>query len=100
MTEIVFIRINGSNLLFSTNSQQIFSPIEGLHLNYNGVLKEHPDLKGNPNWKQEAIKRLKEHLKLLSTEDEISNYVINELKKMGYLPKYKQRSGHRIEVLH
>ena len=96
INETVEVRIDNSNCLFRT--QQFggaLTPIENLRIDKNGALKEFPDLKDNPEWKQITIERFKEKMKGLKTEQERVNYVINDLKKYGYVPLYIQRAGHR-----
>jgi len=96
--EIIFIRITGSNVKFANNlSGSIWSSIEGLKLDKRGVMKEFPDLKDSLNWKQEAIARFKEMIRDKKNEQEISEYLIKELKKFGYTPKWKQLGGFRRE---
>jgi len=94
--EIVFIRIQGNHISFSSGSNgNLSSTIEGLKLNKAGVIKEHPDLKDREDWKEEAIKRFKELVKSFSNEEAVAEYVIQDLKKYGYTPKWKQKQGFR-----
>jgi hypothetical protein len=96
-TEIIEVRIDGVNCLFRTGTQgNLFVPINNLRLDKTGVIKEFPDLKDRDDWRSEAINRFKEKLKSLNTEDERVNYVVNDLKKFGYVPMYKQKAGHRV----
>ncbi len=100
VSEIIFIRINGYDINFSNSEYgNLSSPIEGLKLNYEGVCKEFPDLKNNHDWNGEAIKRFKEKIKSFKNEEEISNYLIEDLKKYGFVPKFKQKAGFRREVI-
>lgn len=92
--ETVAIIVDGNNLLFVDDSGST-TTIQGLRLNYDGVIKEHPDLEENEDWRLEAIKRLKEYIKKKSTEMEKINYVKDELNKFGYEPLFYQRAGHR-----
>lgn len=97
-SDIIEVRINGNHILFRTNQTSgMFATIENLQLNYNGVIKEHPDLKDKDNWKEEAIKRFKEKIKNMTTEIEKVKYVVEDLQKFGYKPLYKQREGFRVE---
>ena len=94
--EKIEIRIDGTNCLFRT--QQFggaFATIEGLKLDYKGVIKEHPDLKDKETWKEEAIKRFKNKLKEYKTEEERMKYIKKDLEKYGYIPLYEQKQGHR-----
>jgi len=101
-TEIVLVRINGRNVTFGANispNNPVMTTIDGLRLSKAGVIKEFPDLKDNPNWQQEAIARFKDKIRSFNTEEEIWKYVIDDLKKFGYIPKYKQVAGYRREVI-
>ncbi len=80
--------------MFADTSGQI-TTIEGLKLNYAGVIKEHPDLKDNDDWRKEATKRLKKHMKNLTSEKAKMEYIKDELTKHGYDAMYYQRAGHR-----
>ena len=96
---MVIVKVLGHNILFSnstTNFQQ-YAPIEGIGLKKAGILKEHPDLEGlEPGeMRIEAIKRFKEHIKTLETQDKIKEYVITEFKKMGYTLKMVHKEGFR-----
>jgi len=96
MGEVVEVRITNSNCIFRTSQfGGQFAPIEGLRLDKKGVIREFPDLIDKENWREEAIKRFKDKMKSYSTEDEQANYVINDLKKYGYMPQYLQKSGYR-----
>jgi len=99
-SEIIEVRISGTQCLFKTGQfGGGFAPIEGLKLSKHGVVKEFKDLENRDDWKEEAIKRFKEKLKGMSTEMERTNYVIKDLSKFGYVPRYLQRAGHRIKKL-
>ncbi len=100
ISEFVFIRIRGHDITFSTSIQQgIFSTIDGMKLNYEGVIKEHPDLKDKDDWNKQVIERFKEKIKSYDTEKQISDYIIKELKSIGYTPKYRKKQGFRKEVI-
>ena len=99
-TEIILIRIAGTDIRFATSMQNnIWCPIDGLKLSKDGAIKQFPDLNGKDNWKEETIKRFKEHISKMKNEREIANYVIDDLKRYGYIPKYKQEAGFRKEKL-
>ena len=70
-------------------------PIDQLKIDKSGSIKEHPDLKDDKEWKEKTIKRFKEKIRQLKSETERTKYVIDDLKKYGYVPKYMQRVGHR-----
>jgi hypothetical protein len=94
--EIIYIRIDGHNVHFSNSTfGAVETSIDGLKLNKSGVLKEYPDLKDNDNWKEIAIERFKEVINAMKTEDAIAEYIIEDLKKYGYVPKWKQKAGFR-----
>ena len=98
--EVIFIRINNHDIRFSNSTYGTYLvPIDGLNLNHAGVVKEFPDLDLRDDWKEEAIKRFKEKISKMESEEQISNYIIEDLKKYGYVPKYKQRVGFRKEIL-
>ena len=95
-TEIIEVRIDRTNCLFRTG-QTGFVTIDNLRLDKSGVIKEFPDLEDKDNWREEAVKRFKDKLKELNTEDERVKYVVEDLKKYGYVLMYKQKQGHRVE---
>lgn len=69
--------------------------IDGLQLSYEGVVKQHPDLKDVSNWREVAVKRFKQKISKMKNEEEISKYLIKDLSKFGYVPEQKQKNGHR-----
>lgn len=96
--EVVDIRINGHHILFrSSKWGNGFMPIEALSLSEEGIFREFPDLKGKEDYRALAIERFKKHIKNLGSENKISEYIIEELKKYGYVPHSKQKDGHRVE---
>jgi len=98
--EVVETKIQGTSIYFRTSTYgSQFVPIDALYFSKEGVIKEFPDLENDSEWKTKAIDRLKEKLKELRGENEVTTYIINELGKYGYVAKYKQRQGHRVEVL-
>jgi GTP1/Obg family GTP-binding protein len=99
-TEYVEVRINGNHVLFRTaQTMGMFATIDNIKLNYNGVVKEHPDLKDKDNWNEEAIKRFKDKIKSMTSEMEKVKYIRNDLQKFGYVPVVMQREGFRPEKL-
>jgi len=97
--DLITVKIEGTSVFFYDPSLSLYTTIEGLKLNKAGVIKEFPDLKDNENWKGEAVKRFKEHIKKLNNEQNRKNYVIEELKKHGYTPISIQRKGYRPEKI-
>lgn len=99
--EIIFVRVDGNDVKFASgNNPNMFGPIEGLKLNYVGVVREFPDLETADDWKEQAIERFKDKIKSYDSEDEKVEYIIQDLKKHGFIPKFKQKQGFRKEVLH
>lgn len=98
--DIVEVRIDGYNVYFRNSAfGGQFATIEGINLDYTGVIREFPDLKDNQLWRQEAIQRFKEKIKAMKNETEISNYIMEDLKLHGYQPMFRQRRGFRPEKL-
>lgn len=87
--------VENNNIMFMDSETQAMTTIEGLKLSKAGVIKEHPDLENDDEWKQKAIDRFKEYAKKFNTEDDKLNYIKYELQKHGYEPKFKQRAGWR-----
>lgn len=100
LNEYILVRIDGKNILFGNTAYKgQMATIDGLQLSMEGAIKEFPDLKNNINWREEAIKRFKDKIEKLSSEQDISEYIINDLKNYGYIPKLKQRAGFRVEKI-
>ena len=91
----ISVIVDGNNVMFCDTSSGTTTTIHGLRLSKGGVIKEHPDLKDDENWKKKAIGRLKNHIKTFKTEDSKINYIRDELEKHGYKGLFKQRAGHR-----
>lgn len=98
-SEIVEVRVSENNINFRTGSSQAWATIEGLQLSHSGVLKEFPDLEGDPEWRVKAVNRFKEKVNSFRTEEQKIDYIVEDLAKHGYTPKYKQKQGHRPERL-
>lgn len=98
--EIIFVRVNGNDVKFanSTYGSQ-WANIDGLKINKAGAIKEHEDLKDNPDWKKISIERFKSKIKSLDNDDKRVEYIIDDLSKHGYKPRYKKKSGYRREVI-
>ena len=100
INQIVEVRVEKNNIQFRTDEYGgAFVPIEGLRLDKKGVEKENPDLKDDKKWREKAIERFKEKVKLFNTEMEKINYLIKELKKCGYKPMIMQRKGFRPQKI-
>ena len=90
-SEVVIVRINGHSVTFgSTIFGAKMADISGLRLDFNGTIREFPDLKDDLEWREKAIERFKEHIKELKDEDKIADYIVYELRNKGYSPKLKQ----------
>ena len=95
--EVIMVTIRGRSVIFTKDGVQ--ATIEGMKLSRSGVEREFPDLIGDPDWKSKAVQRFKEKLIECGSEEKIKDYLIEELKKYGYVAKYLQRGGHRVECL-
>lgn len=96
MNEKQIVIIDGTNVRFGdTSFGAVTSDIKGLKLNYEGVVKEHPDLKDNPEWKTISINRFTEKLKELDTDNDRAEYIIEDLRKHGFKPLRMQKNGFR-----
>lgn len=93
------IRIIGENILFIDLKTNMMSPLEGLKISKQGAMIEHPDLKDNPDWKKIVIQRFVDKVKALPSETARSDFMIQELKTMGYKPLFKQRNGFRPQKI-
>lgn len=94
-SEIIDIRIDGTNIFFNKQAKG-FATIDQLKLKKDGVIKEFPDLKDDPQWRTKAIKRFKEKIKSLNGEMTRMRYIIKDLSSHGYKPLAYQKTGHRI----
>ena len=95
--EYVEVRINDNNVLFRSGTLPGYATIENLQLSKRGVCKEFPDLINNTDWRTIAIDRFKEKVSTYTTETDKMNYIIEDLKKHGYIPQYIQKGGHRVK---
>jgi len=100
--EKILVVINGNDIKFGRTTEGArLATIEGLKLDKRGVLLEFPDLNDKENWRQLAlaIERFKEKIKGFVTEEEKAHYIITDLKKYGYIPRYKQKKGFRPQII-
>ena len=96
----ILVTIKGDKILFSsTEYGAVESTIDGLKLDYSGVIREFPDLEGDDKWKEKAIIKFKEKIKELSTEKDRADYIIYDLQKYGYVPEQIQKGGFRPEKI-
>lgn len=99
-TETILVVIKGEQILFGNTGYGCqLATIDGLQLDYLGVCKEFPDLEGKNNWKEESIKRFKEKIKSFKTEQERADYIIQDLKKFGYIPVQIKKQGFRSKKI-
>ena len=98
-TDIYKIRIYGYNLIFSKiyGNNERHTTIDGLQLSVAGILKHYPDLEGKEPMEMriEAIKRFKEKLKEMKSEEEVKNYLKEDLSPYGFKLLRWQKSGFR-----
>ena len=98
--EKILVTVNGNNIYFSSTAYgAVKAPIDGLRLDYTGVCKEFPDLEAKENWEDIAIARFKKKLKSFDNDEEKINYIIEDLRKFGYVPEKKQREGFRPVII-
>lgn len=94
--EIIIVTINGNDLKFAnTMFGALGASIEGLKLSKSGTIKEFPDLENKENWREEAIKRFKDKIASIEKEEDKVTYVIEDLRKFGYKPLFRQKHGFR-----
>jgi len=99
-SEIILVRVTHNDITFSNSAfGNLYAPIENLKLSKAGVIKEFPELELEEDWKEQAIERFKRKVSSLETLDKKAEYIIEDLKKHGYIPRYKQRQGFRREVI-
>jgi len=99
-SEPIEVRVDGINIFFRTmQTMSYWATIDNIKLDYAGVIREFPDLKGSDLWKEEAIKRFREKMKELKTEKARAVYIIQDLKKHGYIPRFMQVKGFRPEKI-
>jgi GTP1/Obg family GTP-binding protein len=93
--DLIQVVVRGNELMFYDISTGTITTIEGLKLDFSGVIKEFPDLKDEDEWRKKAIERLKTHMKKFDKEMDKLNYVKNELVKFGWKALYFQKAGFR-----
>lgn len=99
-SEVILVVIRGNSVSFGNTAYGgQMSTIEGLKLDKKGVIKEFPELKDNSNWRSEAIIKFKEKIKSMKGEEEVCNYILEDLKKFGYVPWKKKLQGRRVEPI-
>lgn len=96
--EMIEIRVD-KNRVYFRRAATPWATIEGLKLSKTGVIKEFPDLSLSDNWREIAINRFKEKIKSFKTEEEKVDYVIDDLRKHGYIPKAMQKQGFRVKKI-
>ncbi len=94
-SDIIDVVVRGSELLFMDIGTGAITTLDGIRFSKAGVLKEHPDLKDEIDWKKIAIERLKKHMKNFEKEMDKMIYVKEELIKFGYESLHLQKAGFR-----
>jgi len=94
-SDIVEVRIMEDKVYFRNQASPQFATIDGIKLDKSGVLKEFPELEGNNEWQSIAREHFKDKIKEMKTEKERVEYIIEDLNKYGYIPKYMQKEGFR-----
>lgn len=98
--EKILVTIKGNIVTFAnTQYGAKETSIDGLQLSQQGVIKEHPDLKDNKDWREQAVKRFKKKISELKTEQDRADYIIEDLKEHGYILKKIQRGGFRPKAI-
>lgn len=98
--EKILVIVEGNRVSFSSTQFGIQkTTIDGLKLDKRGVIREFPDLEGDDAWRLKAIGRFKEKISSFNSEKAIADYVIEDLKKFGYIPEQIQREGFRPEII-
>jgi len=97
--QIAEVRIIETNIYFRNSTYTQFGTIDQMKLDKNGVVKEFPDLKDNDAWEYIARQRFKDKINKLNSEDDRADYIIKDLTKFGYIPKFKQKNGFRVQRL-
>jgi hypothetical protein len=94
---ITVVKIVGTDVYFSNEVYGFNAdiPIDNMKLFIKGITKEFPDLADMPmdDARKEAIKRFKNHLKELGSEEEIEKYMIEEGKKDNAILQKVERGG-------
>ena len=87
------------NIIVKSRGFTKVSSLDGLKFIPSCIVKEFPDLEGKPiaEMKTIAVERIREKVKLLDTEDNITDYLKDDLAKHGYTLVLKQRAGFRPE---
>lgn len=95
--DIVEVIIRNNELLFMDIGTGTIAPLteKTMRLSKAGVLKEHPDLKDEIEWRKIALERLKTHMNKMKTEMQKITYVKDELIKFGYDCLHYQKAGFR-----
>lgn len=98
-TEIYKIRVMGTNLMFSRvyGQYERGTTLEGLQLSVAGILKHYPDLENKEpvEMRTEAVKRFKEKIKQMKSEEEIKDYLKQDLASHGFKLLKWQKKGFR-----
>lgn len=98
--EIERVVVKGNIVMFGNNSfGSKMTTIDGLRLDYSGVIREFPDLELEDEWREIAIQRFKKHIKDMISEKDVALYVVDELRKFGHIPIKLMTAGCRWRKL-
>jgi len=97
---LLVVEIVGNRIIsFATLHQGLtmYSTIDGLKFSKVGMLKSFPDLKDLDfaEMKKEAMKRFKQKIKEMKTEQELHAYIVDDLKNHGYVLYKTEKKGFR-----
>jgi hypothetical protein len=94
--DVELVIVDGHKVLFgNTSFGSKLATIDGLQLDYNGVIREFPDLELEKDWRKIAIERFKKKINEFPSERDVALYVVDELKKFGHIPIKMQMDGFR-----
>jgi len=112
MNRIALVDPSGKAVVFSVAHNKIINinitdrglvhqaqKIEQLNLNPATIVKEFPDLRGQSveDIKREGVRRFYEHISKMKTEEELKNYIVDDLtRKHGYNCIGFQKDGFRF----
>lgn len=95
-SEMIGVLIRDKDVLFQTvQTGAALIPVDSLGFSKEGVIKEFPDLKNDPDWRAKAIQRFKAHLMTLPDEQARADYIIKDLSKYGYRALIIKKKGFR-----
>ena len=86
---------------FESGLPRYTTDIKGLNLNVASILKEFPDLKDleMEEIKEQAANRFNKKVAEMKTEEELREYLKEDLEKHGFRLKTVHRRGHRPQII-